>query len=157
MSSATLNKLVAPATSAASVVGRDKGITLFVTSEYKMRQNEKHEAHLFQILSEAVACGESAEETAIRARNTWGRVKGRVPGVLDVPNVAFSDEGNVLLTWENDKHYLEIETLPDTAAVEFFYRDRETGFYEGFDWNAEAEVSFPESFCKWFGLFRVVR
>ena len=75
-------------------------------------------------LDETARAGDISEETAGRAWEAWLRLSREMGGCLTVPDAAPGDDGELLLTWDQDDLHLELEFLPDHPA-EFFSRERQ--------------------------------
>lgn len=93
------------------------------------------------------------KEAALRAVHALKRVEVAIGGLLLKPLIAVGNGGKVLFYWESEEHYLEIESLPQQAEVELFYRNRRTHQYHGEDWNAHTGTPLPEAFYEPFQRF----
>ena len=79
-------------------------------------------------------------ETAALARKAWYAVWESTENALPIPAACTGPDGQMLYTWDRDRHHLELEIIPGQAA-EFFYRDRTTGTLWGEDYVVGSELS----------------
>lgn len=64
-----------------------------------------------------------ASDMALTALETWEIIKQQTN--LPTPVACPGPEGDLLLTWDNDIHHLELEFIPDNTPT-FFYLNRDT-------------------------------
>jgi hypothetical protein len=64
---------------------------------------------------------------------------------LEIPDACPGHSDNFMLTWSREEHYLECEIF-GSGAVEFFYRNRQTGQVWGEDTTVEElKAAFPST------------
>lgn len=72
------------------------------------------------------------------AWNIWSQVRTAMRGCILVPNASPGGEQQILYSWDNGEHHLELEVFP-SGAVEWFYRNRTTGKL----WSLDTTDSYP--------------
>src|SRR5205809_6924017 len=87
--------------------------------------------YLHQLAQDQIIC----KPTMARTLEAWGRLAAAAKG-LPAPDATPGPDGQVLYTWDRDRHHLELEILP-AGPAEFFYRDRRSGGL----WECEFELS----------------
>jgi hypothetical protein len=83
----------------------------------------------------------------------WDKIKGNVPGVVQVPFVDLMESGAILLTWDHGAHHLDVEVSVDTP-LDFFYLNRNTG--EAWDIESAVDLRLPEKVLQCLNNFRVI-
>ncbi len=85
---------------------------------------------------ERVSTGASAlisGETATSAKRAWATILVASGGQIPIPAACTGPDGEMLYSWDQGRHHLELEIIPGKVA-EFFYRDRETEQFWGEDY-----------------------
>lgn len=101
------------------------------TAQKAVRQKSR-EQRLYVYLGGLRDTGKIDGYTAIVAWRMWRQLRRAAKDKVRVPNASASGEGQVLYTWNEEEHHLELEIFPDGKA-EFFYRNRRTGKLWGHD------------------------
>lgn len=65
------------------------------------------------------------------ALELWTLLLERVPNI-EVPQAGPTEDGGMLMAWDRDRHYFELEVSP-SGRYDWFYRDHEEDRY----WGAE--------------------
>jgi hypothetical protein len=73
-------------------------------------------------------------ETAVLASKAWNQICIASGGKMPVPAACTGSDGQMLYSWDRDRHHLELEIIPGNPA-EFFYRDRHTKELWGENYN----------------------
>jgi len=73
-------------------------------------------------------------ETALLASKAWNLICIASGGKMPIPAACTGPDGQMLYSWDRDRHHLELEIIPGNPA-EFFYRDRLTRELWGEDYN----------------------
>ncbi len=97
----------------------------YLEAEKAFRQKGR-EQRLYVYLGELRDSKRIDGYTAIIARRVWRELRRATADTIRVPNASAGGEGQVLYTWNEREHHLELEIFPD-GRTEFFYRNRRTG------------------------------
>jgi len=82
-------------------------------------------------LSEMESRGKLSPIVTSAARELWNFLLKREPGI-EVPHAGPTGDGGLLMAWDRDRHYFELEVSP-SGRYDWFYRDHEEDTY----WGAE--------------------
>lgn len=80
------------------------------------------------------------EATAAAAKDAWHIIWKASGYSMPVPAACTGPDGQMFYSWDQGRHHLELEIIPDKAA-EFFYRDRESGKIWGEDYRVGDPLS----------------
>jgi hypothetical protein len=93
-----------------------------------------------------VSMGENSPitpQTALLAQKAWQKIWKATDCKMPVPAACTGPDGEMFYSWDCGRHHLELEIIPGKPA-EFFYRDRETEYFWGEDYNIGESLS-PEA------------
>jgi len=73
-------------------------------------------------------------DTALLAVRAWRLIWAASNGKMPIPAACTGPDGQMLYAWDQGRHHLELEIIPQRPA-EFFYKDRETRELWGEDYT----------------------
>jgi len=82
-------------------------------------------------LSDMSARGRLSRVVTEAALELWTFLLERVP-TIEVPHAGPAEEGGLLMAWDRDRHYFEVEVF-SSGRYDWFYRDHDEDSY----WGAE--------------------
>lgn len=89
----------------------------------------KHFEYLKRISSGAEAL--VSVTVAEQAKHVWLKCMEMFGSLLVLPAAGATPDGQIIYSWDSEEHHLEAEIFGGTHAVEWFYRNRESGeFWE---------------------------
>ena len=91
-----------------------------------MPREKARSQRLAYYLADVTRSGDLSLMSALLAWKAWNDLKAASGNLLPVPDASPGPDDQVLYTWNNGEHYLELEVFPEGSA-EFFYRNRESG------------------------------
>ena len=83
----------------------------------------------------------------------WMDLHGSMNNTLRVPSACPAPDSELMYTWRNGEHYLELEIFPEGPA-EFFYKNRQTG--ELWEWEYDIGSPIPNEVKNKLSLFTYV-
>ena len=98
-----------------------------------MEADIRHMQYLQRVSEGAVPL--ISPETASKAWELWLDIRHVAGRSMPVPAAATGPDGEMFYSWDNGRHHLEVELIPN-KAIEFFYQDRESGSYWAEDYTA---------------------
>ena len=90
---------------------------------------------LHYYLEAAILAGSLEATTASAAMKSWRALSVAAENKLPAPDAGVGPDGQLLYTWNKDKHHFELEIFPDGSG-EFFYLNRLTNEMWGYDYKA---------------------
>ena len=105
---------------------------------------------LHQYIEDAAASGRLTPPMAARTWNLWEMLYNVMNKRLRVPSACPGNDHDMMFTWRNGEHYLELEILPN-APAEFFYKNRRTG--ELWEHDYVFDTSLPQDVKDKLALF----
>ena len=87
--------------------------------------------------------GQSDEVTpAISAavRAFWSDLTARLGRRPEPPVAGPTEQGTFIVVWDHGRHHFEVEFHP-TGTIQWFFRDRKTGAYDGAEGSMEVVVN----------------
>lgn len=99
---------------------------------------ERHHEYLARMSIEGVV----PHEVSAKARKAWELARAAVPG-LPVPLAIAHEGGPIHYTWDNDRHVIALECLSGNQPCEWYVSDRQTGDFDGGDFDLAGGLPEP--------------
>ena len=98
-----------------------------------LRHDQADAQSLADYLSRMVQLGDITHRTATLAWDAWNQFVQADPA-LPPPNACPGPDGQLLFTWDDQEHHVELEIFPEGPA-EMFYRNRSSGALWEYDFT----------------------